>query len=141
MEPQAKSTPLHIQNQFLTPAERVAVKSIFLIAPGALMLYVIQHNINVVLPLYLLPREPNMEPDEGSNLLVTSVALIFMVILPVIALIRNIKALKKRAPGSSLLSHHLNFLLAISVVLFLILLVGSIVVDQYPCWVGVGNCN
>lgn len=129
------------KNTILSPSERVAVKSMLLIAPGAIMLYVIQHNINVVLPLHLLPWEPNLEPDEGSNFLVTSVALIFMVILPVIALIRNIKALKKRAPGSSLISHHLNLLLVIAVILFLILLAGSIVVDQYPCWVGVPNCD
>ncbi len=35
----------------------------------------------------------------------------------------------------------LNLLLAVAILFFIIMFAGGIIVDQYPCWIGVPNCD
>jgi hypothetical protein len=50
-------------------------------------------------------------------------------------LVRNIRA------GESLLAHPAKMILAVAALSCIALFVGGIIVDQYPCWLGVPNCD
>lgn len=43
--------------------------------------------------------------------------------------------------GSSLLAHPVSLILVLVVVSFIVVLVTGLIADQYPCWVGVPNCD
>jgi len=43
--------------------------------------------------------------------------------------------------GGSLLAHPINLVLAVAILVFITTIVGSIIIDQYPCWIGVPNCD
>jgi hypothetical protein len=43
--------------------------------------------------------------------------------------------------GAGVLARPLNLLVALVTLSFILSVVGGIVVDQYPCWVGVPNCD
>jgi hypothetical protein len=43
--------------------------------------------------------------------------------------------------GGSLLTHPVNMLLAAVILIFIVMFVGGIIIDQYPCWTGVPNCD
>jgi uncharacterized membrane protein YidH (DUF202 family) len=43
--------------------------------------------------------------------------------------------------GKRLTDDPINLLLALATLLVIILVISAIVVDQYPCWIGVPNCD
>ena len=43
--------------------------------------------------------------------------------------------------GGSLFAYPVNLVLAVAILIFITMLVGGFIVDQYPCWVGVPNCD
>jgi hypothetical protein len=43
--------------------------------------------------------------------------------------------------GCSFTTHSVNLALATVILLFVVAFVVSFVVDQYPCWIGVPNCD
>lgn len=50
-------------------------------------------------------------------------------------ILRNIRA------GKSIAADPILLLLAISILTIIIIIVGGIILDQYPCWIGVPNCD
>lgn len=77
------------------------------------------------------------QPDVGGSLL----ALGLLLLLPVAFIINlRIIAQAKRA-GRSITTYPTNLVLAIASLSLITLIVGSIVADQYPCWIGVPNCD
>ncbi len=56
-------------------------------------------------------------------------------IVSLVPIVRNIRA------GNSILANPINLLLAVALLVFITMFVGGIIVDQYPCWIGVPNCD
>jgi hypothetical protein len=52
-----------------------------------------------------------------------------------VTVVRSVQA------GKGLMTDPVNLLLATGILLVLLLFAGAIVVDQYPCWIGVPNCD
>ena len=81
----------------------------------------------------MAPDQPNVIGSAivlGAWLL--SVAAIIVTISPIV---RDARA------GRPLVTHPVNLALASVILLFVVAFVVSIVVDQYPCWIGVPNCD
>jgi hypothetical protein len=43
--------------------------------------------------------------------------------------------------GLSIVKHPANLVVAVATFTFVAVFLGGIIVDQYPCWVGVPNCD
>jgi hypothetical protein len=50
-------------------------------------------------------------------------------------IVRNVRA------GHSVMTNPINLLLAVVLFAFITTIVGVFVIDQYPCWIGVPNCD
>ena len=113
--------------------------------------------LGVVLPLPLgllmLIAVYNIEPFNGflkplfttetMKMKITGliVFLASLTLLPV-AFIFNLAALRRTVRvGGSLFSAPLNLFLAVGLLTAILTLLATFVVDQYPCWVGVPNCD
>jgi len=48
---------------------------------------------------------------------------------------------RKQQTERGLFGYPINLVLAITILIFIVTFVGGIVVDQYPCWIGVPNCD
>lgn len=89
------------------------------------------------------PLEPilkNSDPDQPNVLgsLVILGAFLLAVVAGIIArtpIVRTIRA------GGSLLAHPINLALAVVILSFVTMLVIGLSVDQFPCWIGVPNCD
>jgi hypothetical protein len=96
--------------------------------------------------LFILGIEPNLGPldpyldPENSHLgsfIVFGMLLLSLVgyTISVIPVVQSVKT------GSSVTAHPINLLLASIILFFILTFVGLIFVDQYPCWIGVPNCD
>ncbi len=89
------------------------------------------------------PLEPvlkNSDPDQPNILgsLVVLSAFLLAIVAGIIArtpIVRTIRA------GGSLLAHPINLTLAVVILSFVTLLVVGLSIDQFPCWIGVPNCD
>jgi hypothetical protein len=43
--------------------------------------------------------------------------------------------------GGSLFAHPINLVLTVAILILVTMVVGGIIIDQYPCWIGVPNCD
>jgi hypothetical protein len=100
----------------------------------------------VLFSLALLGIEPGLDPPaplfraDGSHL-GSMIVLGLMLILPV-ALVINLAPIRRSARAENgIAAHPVNLLLAVAILIFLAVILGSVVVDQYPCWIGVPNCD
>jgi hypothetical protein len=100
-----------------------------------------------ILSLLLLHIEPpfahllnNPDPDQ-PNLIGTLIALGAFLLAIAACLISGGPIVRTMQAGGSLLSHPINLIVVILVLSFITMLVVSLTVDQFPCWVGVPNCD
>lgn len=113
--------------------------------------------LGIVLPLPLgllmLIAVYNIEPFNGflkplfttetMRMKVTGlvVFLVLLALVPV-AFVLNVAALRRNVRvGGSILSVPMNLFLAVGLLTAILLMLASFVADQYPCWVGVPNCD
>ncbi len=96
--------------------------------------------------LFMLGIEPNLGPldpyldPENSHLgsfivfgaLLLSLAGFAISVIPVV---------QSMQAGNGITAHPINLLLASIILFFILAFVGLIFVDQYPCWIGVPNCD
>ena len=89
-------------------------------------------------PLAPLLHGPNPgQPNVFGTLLVLG-ALLLSVLACLIArapIVRTIRA------GGGLFAHPINLMLAAVIVSFVAMFVVGLIVDQFPCWIGVPNCD
>lgn len=89
------------------------------------------------------PLEPllnNRDPDQ-PDVLGTFIVLGAM-LLSSVGFVVNLRPILRNArAGNSLTTNPINLLLAGVILFFIILFVAGIIVDQYPCWIGVPNCD
>ena len=126
-------------NKLLTHSSAAALISFLLTLPGALLLSLLMLGIEPPLG----PLEPLLTvPADQPNILGSAIALGLILLLPTIAFLINLAPLMRNVrAGNSLAVYPVNVLLAVAILFFIMLFVGGIIVDQYPCWIGVPNCD
>jgi hypothetical protein len=99
----------------------------------SLLVLHIEPPLRVLESLKVAPDQPNIIGSAivlGAWLL--SVAAFIVTLSPIV---RDARA------GRPLVTHPVNLALASVILLFVVAFVVSFVVDQYPCWIGVPNCD
>ncbi len=69
------------------------------------------------------------------------VALSFILLLPVSLTLNVIAIVRANRSGAGLSTLTLNIILAVTVSALILTLLGAFIVDQYPCWIGIPNCD
>jgi len=64
-----------------------------------------------------------------------------LLLLPAAFVVNFIPMARNLRAGNSIAASPVNLLLAVALFIFISWLVGSFIVDQYPCWIGVPNCD
>ena len=93
-------------------------------------------------PPPLGPLEPLVNPDDRPNV-VGSAIVVGAWLLALVAFIVNVAPIVRnaRAGHSIATSPAANLLVAAATFALVAFFVGAIIVDQYPCWIGVPNCD
>jgi hypothetical protein len=94
----------------------------------------------------LLGIEPSLGPldpllrMEGSRL--GSLIVLGLFFLLPVALGMNLAPIIRGArAGNGVAAHPANLALAVAILVLLAAILGSVIIDQYPCWIGVPNCD
>jgi hypothetical protein len=91
-------------------------------------------------PLRLLESLATVGPDQPN--VVGSAIVLGAWALAVVAFVVSLLPIVRDArDGRGIATHPVNHVLAIVILLFIGAFVVSFVVDQYPCWRGVPNCD
>ena len=124
----------------LTNPKLAAIIGFILVLPGALLFPLLVLGIEPPLG----PLEPllnNPDPDQ-PDVLGTAIALSLILLLPAVAFSISVTLLRRTMrAGGSLLAHPINLALAVVSLALILTFVGGFIVDQYPCWVGIPNCD
>lgn len=103
----------------------------------------------VLFTLLLLHVEPPLGPlqpllkGEADRPNVLGSAIVFGAwLLSVVALVFGIAPIVRGArAGSGIAASPVNLLVAAAVSLLVVSFLAGIIIDQYPCWIGVPNCD
>ena len=129
---------LNMKN-ILTNPRSAAIIGLILALPCMLLFSLLMLNIEPDFgPLQPLLTTPDPDqPDILGSLIALGTFLLLLV-----AFIINLRIIigAKRA-GKSISAHPINLILAVATLVLITTIVGSIIVDQYPCWIGVPNCD
>lgn len=112
-----------------TNPSAAAVISLILVLPLAILILVDGFEIE---PLHGLLKA--LTTGSDGYILVMSVVLFLPAVACIVALVPIVHSVRA---GNSIVGQLINLLLAVA----LLVLVGSIMVDQFPCWIGVPNCD
>jgi len=126
-------------NNNLTRSTSTAIGGVLLALPFAIIFTLLLIGGD---PPPFGPLEPLLtaEPDQPN--VVGSAIVLGAWLLALVAFIANIGPILRDArAGRSIATHPANLVVAIATFSFVALFVGGIVVDQYPCWTGVPNCD
>ena len=117
---------------FATP-KSAAITRILLALPFATIFLLL--TLGIEPPLFNNPNPD--QPDVLGSLIVlgTFLLLFAAIIIVVVPIVRAMRA------GGSLFAHPINLILAVAIPISILAVVGAIIVDQYPCWNGVPNCD
>ena len=83
---------------------------------------------------------PEVNPDT-PDILGTAIVMSTVVMAATAGVTARIPVVRTLRSGGSLFAHPFNLVFASTVVCFLCLFVGAITIDQFPCWIGVPNCD
>ena len=122
-----------------TNPRSVAIISFILALPGAIIYLLLVLAIEP----YFGPLQPLLtDPDPDKPDVLGSLIVLGMMLLILVALIVNLRIIvRAKRAGKSITAHPINLVLAVAMLAFITSFVGSIIVDQYPCWIGVPNCD
>lgn len=119
-------------------------------ASAAMISFILALPFVTILSLLLLhirpplgPFEPllnNPDPDQ-PNILSTLIVLGVLLLAVAACLIARAPIVRTLQAGGSLFAHPMNLILAIVILSFITMLVVGLMVDQFPCWIGVPNCD
>jgi len=85
-----------------------------------------------------LTTEPDSQRLSAFGRIITIGALLLLPLGFIVSLapvVRNVRA------GNGLTANPINLLIAAALFIFIATLVISFIIDQYPCWIGVPNCD
>jgi hypothetical protein len=129
------STPVQ-RNTILTNPTSAAIMGFLLALPFLTILSLLLLNIEP--PFAHLLNNP--DPDQ-PNLIGALIPLGAFLLAVAACLIARAPIIRTLQTGGSLLAHPVNLLLAVVILSFITILVVGLIVDQYPCWIGVPNCD
>ncbi len=116
-----------------------AIISVVLALPFVTMLSLLLLGIEPPLgPLEPLLKNPDPDQPNVLGSLVVLGAFLLAILAGIIArapIVRTMRA------GGSLLAHPINLMLAVVILGFVATLVAGFFIDQFPCWIGVPNCD
>jgi hypothetical protein len=124
----------------LTNPRSASIFSFILILPLVLLFPIAALEIE---PFYGLIQSMFVEADGYTTTVFGKIIMIVTILLlPFLAFIANfIPIMKNVRAGNSVLAHPVNLLLGIAISSFFIIFIGGFILDQYPCWMGVPNCD
>jgi len=122
-----------------TNQKSAAIIGLILAMPLAILLLIEMNNIE---PLSSFFRKLTTEAD-GYSLNAFGRILIIgaLLLLPAAFVINFIPISRNLRAGKGITVSPVNVLLVVALFIFIVWLVGSFIVDQYPCWIGVPNCD
>lgn len=127
------------ENTLLTNPKSAAIIGFILALPFVTILsLMVLHIEPPVGPLEPLLNNP--DPDQ-PNVLGTFIVLSAFLLAVLACLIIRAPIVRMMQAGGSLLAHPLNLILAVVVLSFIARFVVGLTVDQFPCWIGVPNCD
>lgn len=113
---------------------------------AALIGFVLCLPTTVLFSLVLLSIEPSLGPldpllrADGSHL-GSMIVLGLLLLLPVALVINLAPIIRSARAGNGIAAHPVNLVLAVAILVILAVILGSFIVDQSPCWIGVPNCD
>lgn len=125
-------------NNTLMSSRSAAIGGTLLALPFAIIFSLLL--IGIEPPLGPLAPLVAVEVDQPN---VVGSAIVFGAwLLALVAFIVNVAPVVRDArAGRSIATNPANLLVAVVTFGFVAFFVGSIIVDQYPCWIGVPNCD
>jgi hypothetical protein len=124
------------RNTILTNPTSAAIIGFLLALPFLTILSLLLLNIEPPFAHLLNTPDPNQ-----PNLIGTLIPLGAFLLAVAACLIARAPIIRTLQTGGSLLAHPVNLLLAVVILSFITILVVGLIVDQYPCWIGVPNCD
>jgi hypothetical protein len=119
--------------------QSVALISFNLCLPVVILFTLLMFNLEP----NLSPIEPwftNPNPDQPDVL--GSFIAFCLILLVLVGFSMNVVVLVHTArAGGKLFTYPMNFTLAVAMLFFITVVINTIIVDQYPCWIGVPNCD
>lgn len=64
-----------------------------------------------------------------------------LLLLPLGLIVSLVPVVRKVRAGNGLTANPINLFIAAALFIFIAILIISVVIDQYPCWIGVPNCD
>jgi hypothetical protein len=96
----------------------------------------------ILLWLAVLGIEPAFMVGSGQPSLTGSLVVLGAALLLPIALVVTLApVVRNLRQGGRFAAYPENLILAGTILVVLLIIIGAIVVDQYPCWIGVPNCD
>jgi uncharacterized membrane protein YidH (DUF202 family) len=123
----------------LTKPRSAAIISFVLCLPFAFLFTLLMLNIE---PNFgpLQPLLNNADPDQ-PDVLGSLIALGTFLLVLAAFIINLIQIVRTMQAGGSITTHPVNLVLAVATLATIAVIIGAIIVDQYPCWIGVPNCD
>ena len=123
----------------ITNHKSAAFTGFLLAVPLAILLLIEMNNIE---PLSSFFRTLTTEADgQGLNAFGKIFTAGALLLLPLGFLISLLPIARSLRAGDGLTANPFNLLIAAALFIFIVSLVISFVIDQYPCWRGVPNCD
>jgi hypothetical protein len=124
----------------ITNNPRAAALIGFLLAmPLMLLLWIMLYEVE---PFHGYLKHWFTEADGVRMNALAQIVMIGSVLLLPVALIVNLAPIVRNVrAGNSVMTNPINLLLAVVLFAFITTIVGVFVIDQYPCWIGVPNCD
>jgi hypothetical protein len=127
------------KKNIITNPKSAAIIGVILALPFVTILSLMMLHIEPPLgPLEPLLKNPDSDQPNVIGTLIVLGAFLLAIAACIIArapIVRTIRA------GGSLLAHPLNLMLGVVILSFITMLVVGLIVDQFPCWIGVPNCD
>jgi len=125
-------------NEVITQPRTASFLGVLLALPFTLLLLIAVFNID---PMNSWMRNLLMSDSERMHAGGLFFLIATMILVP-IGFTINVASVRKTVRlGSPVMAHPVNALLALALLAYIVALVGAFVIDQYPCWQDVPNCD
>jgi hypothetical protein len=111
--------------------KRAVLVGLLLCLPLVILLWLAVLGIE---PAFMVGKD---QPSIAGSLVVLGAALL----LPVALVVSLLPVVRNLRQGGRFTAYPENLVLAGIILVVLLIIVGAIVVDQYPCWIGEPNCD
>ena len=92
-------------------------------------------------PPPLGPLEPYVNPDDRPNVVGTAIVLGAWLLALAAFIVNVVPVAREARAGRGITTSPANLLVAAAALALVAFFIGAIIVDQYPCWIGVPNCD